>query len=115
MRSKEDMRGDCMLWVFIGIVFFLIVSYIITLKREETEVSVKNVDAFIVTAILSTLAAHGVISLLDAKKLEGENLISLKENLLKDNGIDELQWNELVNDHLDSTSPFLEGKDLDSG
>ncbi|MEL3972302.1 hypothetical protein AAEO50_08435 [Rossellomorea oryzaecorticis] len=104
-----------MLWVFIGLVLFLIVSYIVTVKREEKEVSLKDVDAFIVTAILSTLAAHGVISLLDAKKLEGENLISLKENLLKYNGIDELKWNELVNDHIDSTSPFLEGKDLDLG
>jgi hypothetical protein len=104
-----------MLWVFLGLVVVLIGSYIITLNSKEKDVSLKNVDAYIVTAILSTLAAHGVISLLEVKKLEGETLLGLKENLLEHSGMDESEWDELVNDHLDSASPFLDSKDMDIG
>jgi hypothetical protein len=104
-----------MLWVFLGLVVVLIGSYIITLNSKEKDVSLKNVDAYIVTAILSTLAAHGVISLLEVKKLEGETLLGLKENLLEHSGMDETEWDELVNDHLDSASPFLDSKDMDIG
>jgi hypothetical protein len=104
-----------MLWVFLGLVVVLIGSYIITLNSKKKDVSLKNVDAYIVTAILSTLAAHGVISLLEVKKLEGETLLGLKENLLEHSGMDESEWDELVNDHLDSASPFLDSKDMDIG
>ena len=104
-----------MLWVFIGMVVFLIVSYIVSSKREEKEVVLKNVDAFVITAILSTLAAHGVISLLEVKELEGEDLIGLKDNLMNTYGIGEREWEELVSEHLGSGSLFIESKDLDMG
>ncbi|MGR3763742.1 hypothetical protein [Rossellomorea sp. NS-SX7] len=104
-----------MLWVFICMVVCLTVSYIISMKKKEKEVVLKNVDAFVVTAILSTLAAHGVISFLEEKELEAENLIGLKEHLLDTYGIGELEWDELVSDHLESGSPFIESKDLDMG
>ncbi|WP_175988782.1 hypothetical protein [Bacillus sp. Marseille-Q1617] len=104
-----------MLWVFIGMVVCLLVSYIVTIKSEEKEVTLENVDTFIVTAILSTLAAHGVISLFEARELEGENLMSLKENLLKNKGVGEHDWDELVSEHLEGGSPFVESKDLDMG
>jgi hypothetical protein len=115
MRSKEVMRGDRMVWVFLGLVVFLTCSYVVTQNKKEKDVPLKNVDAYIVTAILSTLTAHGVISLIEETEFEGETLLGLKENLLEHSRISEFEWDEMVNDHLDSTCPFIDSKDLDIG
>ncbi|WP_044337503.1 hypothetical protein [Rossellomorea aquimaris] len=104
-----------MVWLFLFLVLGLSCLYVIGGRQERKDIEIKNSDSFIVTAILSTLAAHGILSLMEENELQNSSLEDLQETLLSNGLVDEIEWNHLMNDHL-GDSPFLtDSKDLDIG
>jgi hypothetical protein len=104
-----------MVWLFLIIVLGLSCLYVMGGRHEREDIEIKNSDSFIVTAILSTLAAHGILSLIEENELQNSTLESLQETLLGNGLVDKSEWNHLLTDHL-GDSPFLtDSKDLDIG
>ncbi|WP_299740627.1 hypothetical protein [uncultured Rossellomorea sp.] len=103
-----------MVWLFLFIVLGLSCLYIMGGRLERKEiVEIKNSDSFIVSAILSTLAAHGILSLIEENELQNSTLEGLQETLIGNGLVDKSEWNHLLSDHL-GDSPFLtDSKDLD--
>ncbi|TMU87898.1 hypothetical protein FGG79_07250 [Bacillus sp. BHET2] len=104
-----------MIWVFLCIVLGLSVMYMIGGRSEGKDIQTKDSDSFIVTATLSALAAHGMISLAQEKEWEAFTLIDLQHALLVHGVVDEGEWIQILTDHLDNDTAFIESKNMDMG
>ncbi|MGM0851668.1 MAG: hypothetical protein ACQEWI_03480 [Bacillota bacterium] len=104
-----------MIWLFLFIVLGLSCLYVIGGRYETKEIEIKNSDSFIVTAILSTLAAHGILSLVEEDELQESTLQDLQETLLSNGLVDKSEWDQMLADHLNHSSFSADSKDLDFG
>ncbi|MGF3102443.1 hypothetical protein [Rossellomorea sp. DUT-2] len=104
-----------MVWLFLFIVLGLSSLYVIGERHEAKEIELKNSDSFIVTAILSTLAAHGILSLVEEDEWQKSTLQDLQEILLSNGLVDKSEWDHMLSDHLDQASFPAGSKDLDFG
>ncbi len=103
-------------WFLLVVISVLLFGYFYRHGNETTtKIDTEKIDHFVVTAILSTLVAHGVISLLDQSKLEDLSLGELQEHFVKNNLLSETEWKDMVHDHLYDHSIYSEAKDLDFG
>lgn len=104
-----------MIWVFFIIVLGLSGMYLFGEKSEKKEISILNSESFLVTAILSTLAAHGILSLAEEKEMGDVTLLELQDILLGNGFLDEGQWNHYLTDHFYDVTPLVDSKDFDMG
>ncbi|MFI8577353.1 hypothetical protein [Rossellomorea aquimaris] len=104
-----------MVWLFLFIVLGLSCLYVIGGRHEKKEIELKNSDSFIVTAILSTLAAHGILSLVEEDEWQNSTLQDLQETLLSNGLVDKNEWDHMLADHLNQASFPADSKDLDFG
>ncbi|MGE6753231.1 hypothetical protein ACQKFO_07260 [Rossellomorea sp. NPDC071047] len=104
-----------MVWLFLLIVVGLSCLYVIGGSHDTKEIEILNTDSFIVTAILSTMAAHGILSLVEEDELQNSTLQQLQETLLSNGLLDKSEWDQMLEDHLNPASFPEDSKDLDFG
>ncbi|MGM0863663.1 MAG: hypothetical protein ACQEWF_03150 [Bacillota bacterium] len=104
-----------MVWLFLFIVLGLSCLYVIGVRHQTKEIEIMNSDSFIVTAILSTLAAHGILSLVEEDELQNSTLQDLQETLITNGFVDKSEWDQMLVDHLNQASFPADIKDLDFG
>lgn len=104
-----------MVWLFLFIVLGLSCLYVIGVRYQTKEIEIMNSDSFIVTAILSTLAAHGILSLVEEDELQNSTLQDLQETLISNGFVDKSEWDQMLVDHLNQASYPADSKDLDFG
>jgi hypothetical protein len=102
-------------WLFLFIVLGLSCLYVIGVRYQTKEIEIMNSDSFIVTAILSTLAAHGILSLVEEDELQNSTLQDLQETLISNGFVDKSEWDQMLVDHLNQASFPADSKDLDFG
>ena len=104
-----------MLWVFLIIVLSLILTYVFGKAQGESSIILKNTDSIIVSAILSTLVAHGILSVAQEKEYNDSELKDLEGFLINTHLINQDQWDSLVSEHLQINSAIMDSKDFDMG
>ncbi|MGD6960293.1 hypothetical protein ACQCWA_08250 [Rossellomorea aquimaris] len=104
-----------MVWLFLFIVLGLSCLYVIGGRHDTKEIDLLKSDSFIVTAILSTLAAHGILSLVEEDELQNSTLQDLQETLISNGFVDKSEWDQMLVDHLNQASFSADSKDLDIG
>ncbi|WP_064093821.1 hypothetical protein [Rossellomorea aquimaris] len=104
-----------MLWIFLFIVFSLILMYVFGKTHSESSMNVKYSDSIIVSAILSTLVAHGILSIAQEEVYKDSNLKDLEAFLINTHLINKGEWDTLVTDHLQGNSLIMDSKDFDLG
>jgi hypothetical protein len=104
-----------MVWLFLFIVLGLSCLYVIGVRYQTKEIEIMYSDSFIVTAILSTLAAHGILSLVEEDELQNSTLQDLQETLISNGFVDKSEWDQMLVDHLNQASFPADSKDLDFG
>jgi hypothetical protein len=102
-------------WLFLFIVLGLSCLYVIGVRYQTKEIEIMNSNSFIVTAILSTLAAHGILSLVEEDELQNSTLQDLQETLISNGYVDKSEWDQMLVDHLNQASHPADSKDLDFG
>ncbi|KAA0564063.1 hypothetical protein F0342_07695 [Bacillus sp. CH30_1T] len=104
-----------MVWLFLFIVLGLSCLYVIGGRHDTKEIDLLKSDSFIVTAILSTPAAHGILSLVEEDELQNSTLQDLQETLISNGFVDKSEWDQMLVDHLNQASFSADSKDLDIG
>ena len=102
-------------WLFLFIVLGLSCLYVMGGRHDTKEIELMNCDSFIVTAILSTLAVHGILSLAEEVEWQNFTLQDLQETLISNGLLDKSEWDEMLADHLNQASFPADSKDLDFG
>lgn len=104
-----------MVWLFLFIVLGLSCLYVVGGRHETKEIELLNSDSFLVTAILSTLAVHGILSLAQEDEWQNFTLQDLQETLISNGLLDKSEWDQMLADHLYQASFPADSKDLDFG
>lgn len=104
-----------MVWVLFGIVTFLVIAYFKKGKQSDFTLPTEEVDQFIVTAILSTLCAHGILTLTQKEELESLSLDEIGGILTEEGHLQPDDWEWFVSDHIETGNMYYVHHDLDLG
>ncbi|NMH71303.1 hypothetical protein HF072_21170 [Bacillus sp. RO3] len=104
-----------MVWLFLFIVLGLSCSYVMGGGHHQHDIKIKNSESFIVTAILSTLAAHGILSLMEENELQNATLEDLQDTLIGNGLVDKAGWEHLLTEHLNDSPILSDYNDIDLG